>query len=72
MKKNESLTTLLDIEWQRSCALLMMQIHIEDWQFEYAIEAQLEFLYLTDKWSHLYKKHSQQYWKFKALARGEA
>jgi len=62
MTKND-LVTLLDAEWQKSCALLMMQVHIEDWQFEFAMESQFEYLYWNDVWCSLYDKNQKEYWK---------
>lgn len=60
MKKD--LIALLDAYWQQSCALLMMRVHIEDWQFEYAMEAQLEYLYWDDIAGDLYMKNEDDYW----------
>ena len=41
----------------------MMQVHIEDWQFEFAMEAQFEYLYWNDVWCSLYDKNQKEYWK---------
>jgi len=60
--KKDCLVTFLDAEWQKSCALLMMQVHIEDWQFEFAMEAQLEYLYWNDIAGDLYFKNDNEYW----------
>lgn len=63
--KKENLIDLLDAYWQQSCALLMMQVHIEDWQFVYAMEAQLEYLYWDDIAGDLYMKYEDNYWNLR-------
>jgi hypothetical protein len=59
----DDLIALLDADWQKACALLMMQIHIEDWQFEFAIEAQFEYLFWHDEWCRLYEPNQKEYWQ---------
>jgi glutathionyl-hydroquinone reductase len=65
--KKDDLIALLDAEWQKSCALLMMQVHIEDWQFEYAMDAQLDYLYWCEIAADLYMKNDDDYWSLRNL-----
>ena len=65
MRNKQTLIDFLDAEWQRSCALLMMQVHIEDWQFEFAMDAQLEYLYWNDIARNLYEKNDDAYWELR-------
>ena len=61
----QTLADFLDAEWQKACALLMMQVHIEDWQFEYAMDAQLEYLYWCDVCNSIYFVNEDQYWNLR-------
>lgn len=63
MKNKKTLIDLLDAEWNKAGALLMMQIHIEDWQFEFAMESQFEYLYWHDEWCRLYIDNEKAYWE---------
>jgi hypothetical protein len=61
MKQDNSFIGLLDAMWQRQCALLMMQVNIEDDDFERAMEDQFEYLYWMDEVKRLWPKHEDKY-----------
>ena len=68
--KKEGLVDLLYAEWQRSCALLMMQNSIEAGEFDEAMGHQFEYLYWTDEVERLFLKHSAEYWSLRMVAGG--
>jgi hypothetical protein len=49
MKRKETLVDLLDALWNRSSALLSMQIDIEDGDFECAMDSHFGYLYWNDE-----------------------
>lgn len=56
MKRKETLVDLLDALFQRSAALLMMQVDIESGEFTYAMSGQFEYLYWMDETIRLFNK----------------
>jgi hypothetical protein len=68
--KKEGLVDLLHAEWQRSCALLMMQNSIEEGDYECAVGCQVEYLYWHDECERLFSKHRVAYWKLRCAVRG--
>jgi len=68
--KKEGLVDLLHAEWQRSCALLMMQNSIEEGDYECAVGCQVEYLYWHDEFNRLYRLHSKEYWGIRMAALG--
>lgn len=61
-KEDDTLIDLLDAMWNRAQSLLMMQIDIEDNDFQCAMENHFEYLYWNDEVSRLLIKHDEAYW----------
>ncbi len=59
--KKEGLVDLLHAEWQRSCALLMMQNSIEEGDYECAVGCQVEYLYWHTEFIELLEKNHEEY-----------
>lgn len=70
MKKESALVKLLDAEWHRSCALVMMQLRIEDEDYEWAMNYQIEYLYWRDEFDELYKRNCDGYWALRFAVLG--
>jgi hypothetical protein len=52
---------LLDALWNRSGALLAMQLDIENGDFEDAMQAQFDYLYWSDEFIRLFPEHGVAY-----------
>ena len=61
-KEDNTFIGLLDAMWNRAQSLLMMQIDIEDMDFQCAMENQFEYLYWCDEVKRLLIKHDEAYW----------
>jgi hypothetical protein len=59
-KEKETLLDLLYALYNRSKTLVMMQECINEGNFDYAIWAQLEYLYQSDEVLRLFPKHARQ------------
>ncbi len=71
MKKESGMVQLLDAEWHRACALLMVQVSIEAGEFDEAMGCQFEYLYWHDEFLVLLDKHWNKYWALKSVVLGE-
>jgi len=70
MKKESGMVQLLDAEWHRSCALLMVQVSIEAGEFDEAMGCQFEYLYWHDEFIELLDEHHNEWWQLKLAALG--
>lgn len=62
MKRKTTLVDLLDAMYNRQGALLMMQVEIEDGDFQYAMENHFEYLYWGDEVTRMWEEHEAEYW----------
>ena len=69
--KKETLMTLLSAEDNRATALTMMQLGINESDFDYAMESQFEYLYWVDECNRLHKRFNSEYWDLRFMATGE-
>ena len=70
MKKESRLVDVLNADWNRAQVLLMMQMHIEDRDYEWAMCYQFQYLYWHDEFNRLYRLHSKEYWGIRMAALG--
>ena len=63
MTQDNSFIGLLDAMCHRQTALLLMQMDIENGDFNYAMENHFEYLYWNDEVKRLFHKHEPKYWE---------
>ena len=65
MKQDNSFIGLLDAMSNKASALLLMQIDVENGDFDYAMENHFEYLYWHDEFQRLYRQHEANYWELR-------